>query len=110
MSQSVKLKDGSYIDASGVWDNTQGKSQEAVNSAQATTNAAIQHIKTGSITGTTNSGGDISLPVENVIRAHDSSHAYPVLFRGGRVWRVYDRDSMAPKGSLEVTITYVYYE
>ena len=32
MSQSVKLKDGSYIDASGVWDNTQGKTQEAVNS------------------------------------------------------------------------------
>ena len=32
MSQSVKLKDGSYIDASGVWDNTQGKTQEDVNS------------------------------------------------------------------------------
>ena len=31
MSQSVKLKDGSYIDASGVWDNTQGKTQEEIN-------------------------------------------------------------------------------
>lgn len=31
MAQSVKLKDGTYIDASGVWDNVQGKSQESMN-------------------------------------------------------------------------------
>ena len=31
MSQSVKLSDGSYIDASGVWDNNAGMSQEALN-------------------------------------------------------------------------------
>ena len=31
MAQSVKLKDGSYIDASGVYDTTQGKTQETLN-------------------------------------------------------------------------------
>lgn len=31
MAQSVKLKDGSYIDASGVWDANKGKTQQEVN-------------------------------------------------------------------------------
>lgn len=31
MSQSVKLSDGSYIDAGAVWDNTQGKTIEGFN-------------------------------------------------------------------------------
>lgn len=39
MAQSVKLKDGSYIDAGGVYDATQGKTQEAVNAAQNTINS-----------------------------------------------------------------------
>lgn len=34
MSQSVKLKDGSYIDASGVYDATQGKTQESINASK----------------------------------------------------------------------------
>lgn len=34
MAQSKKLKDGSYIDASGVWDNNLKLSQEAVNTSK----------------------------------------------------------------------------
>lgn len=34
MAQSVKLKDGSYIDTAGVYDVTQGKTQEAVNAGK----------------------------------------------------------------------------
>ena len=33
MSQSVKLSDGSYIDAGAVWDASQSKTQEEINTA-----------------------------------------------------------------------------
>lgn len=38
MAQTVKLKDGSYIDATGVYDTTEGKTQEEVNSANSFSN------------------------------------------------------------------------
>ena len=43
MSQSVKLSDGSYIDASAVWDTTQGGEQSTVN---ANFNAEITNLNT----------------------------------------------------------------
>ena len=36
MSQSVKLSDGSYIDASGVWDNNLNMTLESINNGAGT--------------------------------------------------------------------------
>ena len=44
MAQSVKLKDGSYIDTEGIYDVTQGKTQKDINSAQSEVNATIPAI------------------------------------------------------------------
>lgn len=66
MAQSVKLKDGSYIDAGGVYDATQGKTQEAVNAAQNTINSRVGTVivgtwSAGSATSSTSvQGVDIS--------------------------------------------------
>ena len=44
MAQSVKLKDGSYIDTEGIYDVTQGKTQKDVNSTQASSITSLQNI------------------------------------------------------------------
>lgn len=45
MAQSVKLKDGSYIDATGVYDTTQGKTQAEVNASQSESNEFLPNMK-----------------------------------------------------------------
>ena len=47
MSQSVKLSDGSYIDAGGIYDYIQQKTQEAVNAAVAQLRAEMDMIPLG---------------------------------------------------------------
>ena len=48
MSQSVKLSDGSYIDAGGIYDYIQKQTQEAVNAAVAQLRAEMDAIPLGS--------------------------------------------------------------
>ena len=55
MAQSVKLKDGSYIDAAGVWDATKSETQNTINSRLGT---VIQGSwSAGSITATSSTTG-----------------------------------------------------
>ena len=55
MAQSVKLKDGSYIDAAGVWDATKSETQNTINSRLGT---VIQGSwSAGSITTTSSTAG-----------------------------------------------------
>ena len=55
MAQSVKLKDGSYIDAAGVWDATKSETQNTINSRLGT---VIQGSwSAGSITTTSSTTG-----------------------------------------------------
>ena len=55
MAQSVKLKDGSYIDAAGVWDATKSETQNTINSRLGT---VIQGTwSAGSITTTSSTEG-----------------------------------------------------
>lgn len=66
MAQSVKLKDGSYIDAGGVYDATQGKTQEAVNAAQKTINSRVGTV----IQGTWSAG---SVTSSSSVQSYDLS-------------------------------------
>lgn len=54
MSQSVKLSDGSYIDASGIYDYIQKQTQEAVNAAVAQLRTEMNLIP---VSGTGRTGG-----------------------------------------------------
>lgn len=51
MAQSIKLTDNNYIDASGVYDSTQNKTQAEINGT----------IKSMSVSGTTDANGNFSI-------------------------------------------------
>lgn len=101
MSQSVKLKDGSYIDASGVWDNTQGKSQEAFNSG-------VQHIKYATQDTTSNSKGVFYLKETNVLAAWDATTGYLICRNYSRGYILRNASTMEIVANTTITVNYLY--
>ena len=114
MAQSVKLSDGSYIDASGVYDTTQGKTQAEVNSAQAEVNAKMQRIKHTAEAVTTNSSGEAVLTgIDGSTKKFllgSGNGGQPCLYRYGRTVVVYSAFTLQPVKSTSLTITYYYVE
>ena len=94
MSQSVKLSDGSYIDAGAVWDATQGKTQESINAFKPTTVYQGGRTMSGTVAGENiDTANPFTIPKGlNLVQVHATYDGEPQHLHG-RVVKLLDGGS-----------------